>query len=287
MNLKAFVRQNGLFSTLEEIVNRFKLWDLDKGEVLDIGTGSSFSDNPEYLSIVVLATHSDEVFPKFRSNRQYRRILEHVTKQLGIAYLGEMRDRIDVKVALSRLTKCDKTGGPLRYYFRGLGFFSPTTIRYLFFHSELIRIFGDLSGMRVVEVGGGFGGQAAVSTTLTENLEWVIFDLPEVSLLQERYLIQANPHARVTYKSGLDISDFTGDVLLSNYALSEISRELQIEYMNKVVLNCNKGYMAWNTLSETLNGGLSLSEVLEMIPGSRAVPERPHSSPGNKFIVWG
>jgi hypothetical protein len=85
----------------------------------------------------------------------------------------------------------------------------------------------------------------------------------------------------------LKIEESKGDLLISNYALSEVSRELQMEYINKVVLNCSRGYMAWNLLSEIENAGLTVNEVLELIPGASKVDEVPLSHQGNVVITWG
>lgn len=287
MSLRSFTQENGILSVFEESLTRFKLWDLGKNDFVDIGSGSSFSDNKEYLSIVLLASSNDKVFSKFRANRQYRKILEHVTKLLALKYIDSLSYRIDLRATFSRLGRCDRLGGPIRYRFKNLGFYSPTTIRYVYFHTELEKFFGDLTGLKVIEIGGGFGGQAAVSTTINSRIEWQIFDLPEVLLLQEKYLTKANPAGSITFCSGLEINETYGDLLLSNYALSEISRDLQVEYINKVVLNCKKGYMAWNTISEVQSAGLSLLEILALIPGSRVDDEVPLSSVGNKIISWG
>lgn len=285
MGLLQFVRENGLTSTVEEIMNRFKLWDLDSADFLSLGTGSSFSDNNEYLSVVEIAAHKEKIFHKFRANRQYRKILEHVTKSLASEYLDLIPE--SERALLSRLRACDSVGGPLRYKFGSYGRYSPTTIRYLYFHTQYKEYFGDLGNSKVIEIGGGFGGQAAVSLTLNPNLSWTIFDLPEVLRLQEKYLHATNPDVKVTFQTGLEITKTHGDFLISNYALSEISRDLQLKYFELVISNCTKGYMAWNTISEVENGGLALSEVLELIPGSNYVDEVPLSSPGNVIVYWG
>ena len=271
----SFARQNGLLSVFEECLARLNLWDLSESEIVDLGSGSSFSDDKEYLSIVLLASSDDAIFKKFRSNRQYRKILEHVTKSLGSLYLDAMESDSEVMDKISMLHRCDSVGGPIRYRFKNLGLYSPTTIRYVYFHTQMEKLFGDLTWLRVIEIGGGFGGQAAVSTTINTKMKWTIFDLPEVMILQQKYLAQANPGINVTFNSGLEIDETYGDILLSNYALSEISRELQLEYINKVLLNCARGYMAWNTISEHQGGGLTLAEVLDLIPGSRAEDELP------------
>jgi hypothetical protein len=149
-----------------------------------------------------------------------------------------------------------------------------------------VKHFGALDQFKVIEIGGGFGGQAAVSKTLNSTLNWHIYDLPSVSVLQEKFL-QRCGLGQVSFHSGLNILESKGDLLISNYALSEVSRELQLEYMNKVVLNCPRGYMAWNLLSEIENGGLTVNEVLELIPGASKVDEVPLSHKGNVVITWG
>ncbi len=287
MSWMSFARQNGVLSVFEECLARLNLWDLSENQIMNVGSGSSFSDNEEYLSIVLLAASDDAIFRKFRANRQYRKILEHVPKSLGSLYLDAMKSNGEVMDKISNLHKCDSVGGPIRYRFKNLGFYSPTTIRYVYFHTQMEKLFGDLTGLRVIEIGGGFGGQAAVSTTINTKLKWTIFDLPEVTILQQKYLAKVNPDVNVIFSSGLEIKETYGDILLSNYALSEISRELQLEYLNKVVLNCERGYMAWNTISELQGGGLTLAEVLDLIPGSRAEEESPLSSEGNKIVFWG
>lgn len=285
MSLLRFIRENGLGSTIEEIANRSKLWDLDDKEFQNLGSGSSFSDNREYLSIVEVAAQNERIFHKFRSNRQYRKILEHVTKSLAEEYLRLIPE--SERKDLFKLYECDVVGGPLRYRFRNYGRFSPTTIRYLFFNAQYKKYFGELTNFNVIEIGGGFGGQAAVSLTLDPTISWTIFDLPEVLTLQEKYLSAVNLGGRVNLQSGLKISVTSGDLLISNYALSEISRDLQLKYFKSVVSNCQNGYMAWNTISEKESGGLTLSEVLDLIPGSKYVDEIPNSSPGNVIIYWG
>jgi len=285
LSLLSFIRENGLGSFIEEIANRSKLWDLDESEFQNLGSGSSFSDNREYLSIVEVAAQNEHIFQKFRSNRQYRKILEHVTKSLAEEYLKLIPET--EKKNLIKLNECDVIGGPLRYRFGNYGLFSPTTIRYLFFNAQYKKYFGELTNLNVIEIGGGFGGQAAVSLKLNPTISWTIFDLPEVLTLQEKFLSAVNLRGRVNFQSGLKISVARGDLLISNYALSEISRDLQLKYFKLVVSNCQKGYMAWNTISEKENGGLTLTEVLNMIPGSNYVDEIPNSSPGNVIIYWG
>jgi hypothetical protein len=288
VNSLHFLKRNGLFDSFEELLERRKLWDIGKHDLNSLGSNSSFSDNDEYLSIVKLASESDEVFNVFRANRQYRKILEHVTKELGNQYLDAVRG-IDTnfKDLFKTVSAVDNLGGPLKYRFFSLGRVSPTTIRYVFVHLKLRELFGSLENREVLEIGGGFGGQAAVSTYLTPNLVWSIYDLPEVTHLQNKFMRMLNPKAAISYLSGTKIIENSGDLLISNYALSEVSRKLQLEYFSKVIRNCPMGFMAWNLISERSGDGLSIKEVLDLIPNSLAIDEYPLTDSGNKFIVWG
>jgi hypothetical protein len=282
-----YLLANGIRYSIEEFFLRFQIWNLPVSTDGKLSNGSSISDNSEYLGIVNAAVQDDSIFAKFRSNRQYRLILEHVTHKLGDKYLFRLiSDEFQVKETLEKVRIVDTLGAPIRYRFKGIGLASPTTIRYMFVHNELIKHFGTLDGFKVVEIGGGFGGQAAVSRALNSTLNWHIYDLPKVSELQEKFL-QRCGLGPVSFHSGLKIEESKGDLLISNYALSEVSRELQMEYINKVVLNCSRGYMAWNLLSEIENAGLTVNEVLELIPGASKVDEVPLSHQGNVVITWG
>jgi hypothetical protein len=283
-----FLKQNGLLDSFEELLARTKLWDISDRDLKSLAQNSSFSDNNEYLSIVNLASDNDEVFIKFRANRQYRKILEHVTKSVGNQYLKEVRGLdLKYKELFETVSPLNNLGGPLKYRFSNLGRVSPTTIRYVYVHLKLMELFGSSEIKRVLEIGGGFGGQAAVSTYLTPDLNWSIYDLPEVSRLQSKFIHTINPKANVSYLSGINIQENSGDLLISNYALSEISRKLQLEYISKVIQNCAKGYMVWNLISERTGDGLNVQEVLNLIPNSRAIDEYPLTDNGNKIIVWG
>lgn len=288
VNILLFLKQNGFRDFIEELLLRLKLWDISDADLKSLSQNSSFSDNNEYLSVVKIASEDDEIFKRFRANRQYRKILEHVTKRLGSQYLMEIRginkNFRDIFISISKI---DKMGGPLRYRFSSLGRVSPTTIRYVYVHLKMSELFGSLENLKVLEIGGGFGGQAAVSTRLSPSLNWSIYDLPEVSRLQSRFVRSVNSEAKVSYFSGLEISKNDGDLLVSNYALSEISRKLQLEYFTKIISNCPKGYMAWNLISERSGDGLSIDEVVELIPSAIVLDEFPLTDEGNKIIVWG
>ena len=283
-----FIMRFGLYTFIEEILERRKLWDLEKDKFVFSADSSSFSDTREYVSIVNIAAENEDIFRNFRSNRSYRKILEHVTKDLGFKYLSVVK-KLDSNYFeyFSKVQNLDSIGGPLRYKFTELGKLSPTTIRYMYVHLQLKKYFGSLEGYRIIEIGGGFGGQAALSTSLATGLQWHIYDLPSVIKLQRKFIETLGLSSKVSFSSGLELESKSGDLLVSNYALSEISRKLQMEYISSVLLNCPRGYMTWNLISERNGGGLTVDELLSLIPNSVAYDEVPLTDAGNKVIAWG
>lgn len=77
------------------------------------------------------------------------------------------------------------------------------------------------------------------------------------------------------------------DLLLSNYAFSELRRSVQKAYLERIVSHLPRGFMVWNLLSERHLGGLSLEEFLRYVPNANVEDEQPTSIKGNVLITWG
>jgi hypothetical protein len=163
-----------------------------------------------------------------------------------------------------------------------IGSFSPTTLRYIAVASSLYSLFGDLSGWRVAEVGGGYGGQAYILLAIFRLKEYAIWDIPEASQLQRRYLqdrfnyggtttaaaapsgsggssgsdgvrtsntIQGRAHPELTtnFHSTLNVLiDKPFDLVISNYAISELGEEAQVAYGELLLRKAKHAYMILN-----------------------------------------
>jgi hypothetical protein len=103
---------------------------------------------------------------------------------------------------------------------------SPTMCRYLVRAIELNHLF-DLEGQRIVEIGGGFGGLAAVLHTLVRPASYVIYDLPDVQAAQRAALgLMGLPGVQFE----TDVATMDGDLLVSDYAFSELHDDVQERY---------------------------------------------------------
>ncbi len=147
--------------------------------------------------------------------------------------------------------------------------------RYRRIAGEINRTFGSMNGRRVLEVGGGYGGQAFASMLWWPRVEWSVIDLPEAFALQQAYLERAGFRIRSPLNRKHSLA-------VSCYAVSEIRRDTQIVYLREMA-RCRRGYIRWNgwTTRE-----LELDEVLALLPaGTVATPEPEDDR--NRIIVWG
>ena len=65
---------------------------------------------------------------------------------------------------------------------------SATTARYIKNLSDLINLFGSLDGMRIAEIGGGYGGLCKIISDQFELDSYTLFDLPDCLDLSKKFL---------------------------------------------------------------------------------------------------
>jgi hypothetical protein len=245
---------------------------------------SSISDNyffPSFCKKVVSSTE----FWNFRQNPALHEILEHVTYQEGANYIENI---IKLGFDYEFIRKCvrqDNVGNPKVFNYENLGLTCPSNLRYANVLGDLIVKFGNLDHFSIIEIGGGYGGLARLIRKFFPSIEYTIIDLPEVLLLAERYLRESGNQHGYNFISAFDFSSISCDLLISNYAFSELKREYQIKYLNSIISKSRMGYMIYTTKSPPELNSLSISKVLSKIPNSVATPESP-STGANSLIYW-
>ena len=173
----------------------------------------------------------------------------------------------------------DKYGNTQKSNFNSFMICSPTNLRYIL-HSLLALEYmkeKELSNINIIEIGGGgYGGlcffifKIAPLFNITIN-SYTIFDLEEVTPLQEKYL-NALDIKNINYYSIDNYENLSNDsFLISNYAFSEIPMHFQKEYTKKILNPYVKyGFMAWNAipLYEFIDGCNIQSETEYPITGN-------------------
>jgi hypothetical protein len=109
-----------------------------------------------------------------------------------------------------------------------------------------------LNNVNIIEIGGGYGGLCFFIEKLAHlfNIKintYTLFDLLEPSNLQKKYLDKLN----IDNINCFQIDSFANlkndSFLISNYAFSELSMDLQKEYSEKIFNKYTTyGFLAWN-----------------------------------------
>jgi putative sugar O-methyltransferase len=252
----------------------------------------SESDNGFYLYIVEKANNNFRIFQNFKSHPIFNEIYEHVSKSHGKEYLDciiendkNLLDKID------KFLENDKIGNPKKYYYKEIDrLISPTTLRYIKVASDIKKIFADKID-NIVEVGCGYGGQYLILDKYINIRNYLLIDLYEVTKFIEKYLECYVLNSSYETKTINKIShESSWDLVISNYAFSELPAETQYNYINKILLKSKNGYMTMNSGLETSafkTNHLSLKEITNLMPNIKIIPEEPLTFKDNYIIVWG
>jgi len=232
---------------------------------------SSLTDTEEYRSFCARAALDPAVFQTFRRQREYEHVV-YVGQDDGGRYLARL-DLLDLVEAAStigdpRMVDYPTSPVPL----------DPVMVRYYHDRQEIRRYFGDLSGMSVLEIGGGFGGLARLLAP--EVRSYAICDLPEVRALQDAYLRRCPGRPSVHEPR----PGHPYHLIVSTFAFSELRPATQYRYMIDYVRHAKRCWMICNFLTDSLGP----DQLLPLMPeGARWEPETPETHVSNRVLVWG
>lgn len=237
------------------------------------------------------AASNDRLFKQFRSHPECRGMVDNVRHEMGEGMA--MVDTIVEKYPhlLTKLDKIrleDRLGEPVSYQYPFVGYFCPTTLRYIKIAGDLEKLFPNLATFRILEIGGGYGGQCKVLSDLFGFVKYSIIDLPECLPLIAKFLNAQQVKNVQTLFRQEEKEEY--DLFISNYAFSEIDREEQLFYLNQFISSIPRGYITYNQVSP-YHGLTSLTaeEVVAFLTknGREIVtqPETP-STGDSTVIIW-
>jgi len=236
-----------------------------------------------YLEVCKVATQSRNAFNGFKHNKRYRKILEHVSKEQGDEYYNIIEKEYPelFKDALFNMfLENDQVGQPRQYMYGGR-MISPTTLRYIKVLGDLLSTF-DLNNADIIEIGGGYGGQAKIIHDAVKVKSYTIVDLPEALGLAGKYLNRF--FIEPILKTPDDIFREHYDLCISNYAFTEIERIYQERYAEEIIKKSDKGYITCNFFDKRF--GMSREEVKALRSKHWRLPERPLTAPDNFIYLW-
>jgi hypothetical protein len=239
--------------------------------------------HPTYIDFVTTVVASGEL-GSFKNDSQ----LEHLNETEGHEYLQNIVTRFSCSRSdiVNYCQLNDRHGNPRKYRYLGEQI-SPTSLRYFLHAMVILHHFNEknLSPIRIVEIGAGYGGLClAINSCLKffpelKVTEYNLIDLTNPSKLQEMYLTN---HTLSYPCSFLDAKNFGAEVeendvplfLISNYAFSEISFELQERYKEVLFPKVKHGFMVWNTSLRGFGKPIKVEE------------EYPKTGPSNLYVKF-
>jgi hypothetical protein len=215
----------------------------------------------KYSNYINEIINTDKKLWKFKSNKLYTNILEHIEPFYGQKYFIEIKKHFYNfykkfnKFLIKLCKKNDLYGKPNKIIFKHFTKCSSTNLRYIL-HSLLILTFmkkHNLNNIDIIEIGGGYGGLSFYIHNISRlfNIKinsYTIFDLPNISKLQKVYLEALKADNNMNFYQINNYKDLKpNSFLIANYSFSEISMDLQKEYTKKI-LNpyVSYGFLVWN-----------------------------------------
>jgi len=246
---------------------------------------SSISDDGTYPEFCRRAAAADKLFRQFRRRSEYTHILEHVSADLGRAYLSVLSPEAKTPNSLKEASLNDLVGNPLTIEATEGIRISPTTLRYMKVAEDLRKHVGDLNNASVCEIGVGYGGLCRIIDSRFEIGSYTLVDLRPVLQLADRYLGHFAFRSQTIFRTMNELNLERFDIVISNYAFTELARPIQETYWRKVLANARAGYISYNEVSPAEFNCLSKDEIRART-GATIYPENPLTHPGNCILVW-
>jgi putative sugar O-methyltransferase len=242
----------------------------------------------EYPDFCLKASNDMLVFSNFRQNKIYRQILEHVNTKTGQLYFDEIvKTRKSLLDDIDKIKENDLYGNPDLYEYSGIGKICPSTLRYAKVLADLLNSFNSLDKFKIAEIGVGYGGQCRAINSIAKPKEYTLIDIKPALLLAQCYLDGYVLSSTIKYKTmnELEKKDYY-DLVISNYAFTELRREIQDVYLERVILNSKCGYITYNEITPEYFKTYKKNELISIIPNSYIIEEMPLTHPKNCIIIW-
>jgi len=248
---------------------------------------SSLSDNQDYPRFCLQASRDERVFADFRSHPVYNAILEHTRAEQGQQYLDIVARDADLLGAMDRFRLNDAYGNPRTSDYALAGKISPATLRYVKVLADLKSLFGPLDGLDLCEIGVGYGGQCRIISAYYHPATYCLVDIAPALALARRFLANYDLRPALSYRTMDELAPRDYDLIISNYAFTELRRPIQDEYLAKAILRSKKGYITYNEITPAGFDSYKADDLLRIIPRARRIAETPLTHPKNCVIAWG
>jgi hypothetical protein len=258
-----------------------------EGKIMEQQITKGLSDNNTYPQFCIQASIDFSLFDNFRQNPIYNQVLEHVTKDQGFEYLKCIDLDPEIMGSINEFKLNDNYGNPLTYQYPCIGMISPSTLRYIKVLYDIKSHFNSLDNLDICEIGIGYGGQCRIINSFFKPSTYLLVDIQPALSLAMRYLGNYILHSTIQCKTMNELYEKNYDLVISNYAFSELPRVIQDVYLEKIILKSKRGYITYNEINPIDYKSYKSNELIDIIPESKILKEKPLTHPKNCLIVWG
>ena len=251
----------------------------------------------KYLKLCEQAANDSKIFDNFRSLKEYKNILEHVDHDLAKKYYENIKNisSLTNSEIFNICKKLSYIGKPeLVKIVDGEIPVSTTSLRYLNVALQIKNEFNQNSFKKVIEIGPGYGGQSIILQEFFDIRKYIYIDLPAVNKLINKF-IKANKvnflYELKTLEQIFIEEEENYDLIISNYAFSELNAELQKQSIDKIINKSKYCYMIINSDSFINNPKykkikfMSKEEILNNVNNSYIDEEIPLTSKNNYLLL--
>jgi len=191
------------------------------------------------------------LFSKFKSISDYQGIVGcdsygKEAAELLVAII--IKDYPELLNYIKKFQENDKFGSP-NIYDTIMGKFSPNTLRYIVILGELAEQFGSLDGKNIIEIGSAYGGQCFIISQRYKFKSYTLTDIPQSIELSKQYLSLLEVE-NIIYQDTNNIEIKESDLVISNFALSELDETGRNFYFDNIISKTKNFYMITNIFNK-------------------------------------
>ena len=256
----------------------------------------SRSSNKSYPDYCLEAATNKNVFKNFRNHESYTGVLEHVNIELAKKYYYAIKSwNLEDSFIQDTCSILNEPGNPKKIKINEkVQNISSSSLRYLYTGIDIKNKLDIKNKVNIIEIGAGFGGQSIILDKIIEIDNYTFVDLSEVNMLIEKFVsnfkVNFSFNLMTLQDSFENFNEF--DIVISNYAFSELPRNLQDLAINKIIKKSKSGYMIVNSdgledkfLMKKYNF-YKINELKTIIPKLKVLEESPESHKNCKLLLF-